>query len=145
MTRVFLTLLCVLAFIALALLMRRGWRRRSAAQAAAIGSLPAVPESLGEPIESAAVRYLGSTVAPRWTHRLAFDALGVRADGDITRYAEGVLFRRVSGGRLWIPAQSIQAEFKVKDRKVIRWAPESGVEIDTAFHQKAPTQKDSAA
>ena len=136
MTRTLLTVGFVALFVLGALLMRKGWLRRSAMQSAEIGALPSVPEELTEPLEHANVRYLGSTVAPRWTHRLAFDGLGIRADGDITRYAEGVLLRRVSGDPLWIPAESIESEWKVKDRKVIRWAPSSGVAIDTAFHQK---------
>ena len=136
MTRTLLVLGFIALFVLGALLMRKGWRRRAAVQATAIGSLPSVPESLGEPIEQAKVRYLGSSVAPRWTDRIAFDGLGIRADGDITRYPEGVLLRRVSGDPLWIPAESIEAEWKVKDRKVIRWSPQSGVAIDTAFHQK---------
>ncbi|CAM4006908.1 hypothetical protein [Smaragdicoccus niigatensis] len=136
MIRTLLTVGFIALFVLGALLMRKGWRRRAAEQSSAIGALPTVPESLGEPLEHVNVRYLGSSMAPRWTHRLAVDGLGVRADGDITRYPEGVLLRRVSGAPLWIPAESIEAEWKVKDRKVIRWAPQSGVAIDTAFHQK---------
>ena len=136
MIRGLLTLACVAIFIGGMLLMRKGWLRRGTEHASEIGALPAVPTGLGEVVSSAVVRYLGSTVAPRWTHRLAFDGLGIRADGDLTRYPEGVLLRRTTGSPIWIPADAIQEEWKVKDRNVIRWAPQSGIEIDTAYHLK---------
>ncbi|HPY26136.1 MAG TPA: transporter, partial [Mycobacterium sp.] len=59
--------------------MLRGWKHRSERQAALIGDLPDLPDSLGA-VLVAPTRglYVGSTVAPDWLERISVGDLGYR-------------------------------------------------------------------
>ncbi len=70
-------------------LMLRGWRRRAERQVSLVGTLPALPETVG-PAEIPATKglYVGSTLAPQWNDRIAVGDLGYRSKAVLTRYPE---------------------------------------------------------
>ena len=143
-------------------LMMRGWRDRARRQAALIGTLPPVPETVGSAIVAPTRGvYVGSTLAPSWHDRIAVGELGYRSKAVLTRYPEGILVERSGAGPIWIPQQSITAirtERGMVGKVVpavrglrrpagnadgnsgsqdgilaIRWRLPSGTEIDTGF------------
>src|SRR5579884_1860098 len=125
-------------------LMVRGWRHRSERQAALIGALPEVPETVGSAIVAPTPGlYVGCTLAPRWHDRVAVGDLGYRCKALLTRYPEGILVQRSTANSIWIPHESIiaiRAERRMLGRSthhhgilVIRWRLPSGAEIDTGF------------
>lgn len=135
--------LAVLAFLAISAMMR-GWLRRARRQAALIGQLPPLPDSVGPPVIAAtAGLYVGSTLAPNWLDRIAVGDLGDRAKAVLTRYPEGIMVKRSGAAPIWIPEESITAirterglAGKVVSRDgilAIRWRLPSGTEIDTGF------------
>ncbi|EOM75924.1 transporter [Rhodococcus rhodnii] len=135
---------CTLFWIAMIALMYKGWRGRARRQTEQIGELPAVPESLGEPIVRGVTGlYVGSTLAPSWQDRVVVADLGERANGELTRFATGILLDRDGAMPIWIPQDAIIAvrterglagKVMTKDGVlVVRWALPNGTELDTGF------------
>ena len=125
-------------------LMMRGWRRRGQRQAAMIGTLPAVPETVGSAVVAPTLgMYVGCALAPIWNDRVAVGDLGYRSKALLTRYPDGILVQRFGASPIWIPQESITAirtergiAGKVTTRGgilAIRWRLPSGTEIDTGF------------
>ena len=122
----------------------RGWRHRAERQAALIGTLPPIPDSVG-PVIVPAMKglYVGSTLAPSWQDRIAVGDLGFRSKAVLTRYPEGIMLQRSGTGPIWIPEESITAirtERGIAGKALthdgilaIRWRLPSGTEIDTGF------------
>ena len=80
-------------------LMLRGWRRRAERQAAIVGELPGLPDTVGSAvIPGTKGLYVGSTLAPNWQDRVAVGDLGYRTKAVLTRYPEGIMLQR-SGGQ----------------------------------------------
>ncbi len=91
-------------------MMMRGWRGRAQRQAALIGTLPSVPETVGPPIvEPTRGVYVGCTLAPDWDERVAAGDLGFRSKAVLTRYPEGIMMQRSGASPIWIPQESITA------------------------------------
>jgi len=88
----------------------RGWRHRAERQAALIGALPPIPDTVG-PVIVPAMKglYVGSTLAPSWQDRVAVGDLGYRTKAVLTRYPEGIMLQRSGGHPIWIPDESITA------------------------------------
>jgi hypothetical protein len=125
-------------------LMLRGWRHRALRQAALIGQLPALPETVGSAIVAPTRGlYVGSTLAPSWLDRIAVGDLGYRSKAVLTRYPEGIMVQRSGATPIWIPQQAITAirtERGIAGKAIthdgilaIRWRLPSGTEIDTGF------------
>jgi hypothetical protein len=140
---VFAAVLVVLLSL-LMYLMVRGWRRRAQRQVAMIGTLPAIPDTVGPAIIPALKGlYVGSTLAPSWQDRIAVDDLGYRSKAVMTRYPEGIMLQRTGAHPIWIPDESITAirtergiAGKVMTHEgilAVRWRLPSGTEIDTGF------------
>ncbi len=140
---IFAAVVAVLIAVAIQLMMR-GWRRRGERQAELIGTLPAVPETVGSAIVSPTRgMYVGCTLAPNWHERVAVGDLGYRSKALLIRYPEGILVQRSGASPIWIPQESITAirtergmVGKVTTRHgilAIRWRLPSGTEIDTGF------------
>lgn len=132
----------VLLWLGLIALALRGWRQRGVRQGESIGEFPAVPEHLGEPLVGPHTGvYVGSTLAPSWTTRIAVGDYGDRAKVVFTRYADGILLVRQGATSIWIPADAITAlrtenrlAGKVMSRDgllAIRWRLPSGTELDS--------------
>ncbi|MGV0717981.1 transporter [Mycolicibacterium sp. XJ662] len=124
--------------------MMRGWRRRAERQAELIGTLPPLPDTVGEAIVAPTKGlYVGSTLAPRWNDRVVVGDLGFRAKAVLTRYPEGIMVQRSGAGPIWIPDESITAirtERAIAGKAMthegilaIRWRLPSGAELDTGF------------
>jgi hypothetical protein len=140
---IFAVVLVVVIALAIQLMMR-GWRHRAQRQAALIGALPAVPDTVGSPIVAPTRGvYVGCTLAPSWHDRVAVGDLGYRTKAVLTRYPEGIMVQRSGARPIWIPQESITAvrtergmTGKVTTRNgilAIRWRLPSGTEIDTGF------------
>ena len=100
--------LLVLAIAALSQAMVRGWRRRAQQQAKIIGTLPSLPDTVGQAVVSATKGlYVGSTLAPKWNDRVAAGDLGYRAKAVVTRYPEGIMLQRKGAGPIWIPDDAV--------------------------------------
>jgi hypothetical protein len=138
------TAVSVLVIALVIQLMMRGWRHRALRQAALIGTLPAMPDTLGSAIVAPTDgMYVGSTLTPSWHDRVAVGDLGYRRKAVMTRYPEGIMLRRSGASPIWIPQQSITGVHtqrgiagKVTTRNgilAIRWRLPSGTEIDTGF------------
>lgn len=90
------------------LLMWRGWRRRSRAQA----ELPSLPAALATaavlcgPIEGV---YVGTTTAGDWSDRIVAHSLGRRSTASITVSAAGVTVDRSPDPVLAIPADALRS------------------------------------
>ncbi|MEN4479964.1 transporter [Mycolicibacterium cosmeticum] len=124
--------------------MLRGWLHRAQRQAELIGTLPALPDTVGPAlIGPTKGLYVGSTLVPHWNDRIAAGALGFRAKGALTRYPEGIMVQRTGAGPIWIPDESIvviRTERAMTGKALthegilaIRWKLPSGTEIDTGF------------
>ena len=135
--------LAVTAFLAIRAMMR-GWLRRAQRQAALIGRLPEIPDTVGPPVIPAMPGlYVGSTLVPGWLDRIAVGDLGDRAKAVLTRYPEGIMVKRSGATPIWIPDESITAirtgrglAGKVVPNEgilAIRWRLPSGTEIATGF------------
>jgi hypothetical protein len=135
--------LALVAFLAIRGMLR-GWLRRAQRQAALIGQLPPLPDTVGHPIIPAATGlYVGSTLVPSWLDRIAVGDLGDRAKAVLTRYPEGIMVKRTGAAPIWIPEESITTirtqrglAGKVVPNEgilAIRWRLPSGTEIDTGF------------
>lgn len=139
---IFAAVLVVVIAIVIQLMMR-GWRRRSDRQAALIGTLPDLPETLGSASVTTRGIYCGSTLAPEWNERVTAGDLGYRSKAVLTRYPEGILLQRIGARPIWIPQESISAirmERGIAGKVVarigilaIRWRLPSGTEIDIGF------------
>ena len=135
-------MLAMVALLAIGAMMR-GWLRRAHRQAALIGRLPAVPDTVGPLITATTGLYVGSTLVPGWLDRIAVGDLGDRAKAVLTRYPEGIMVRRSGAAPIWIPQESITAirtERGLAGKVVpaegilaIRWRLPSGTEIDIGF------------
>jgi hypothetical protein len=131
----------------------RGWLHRAQRQAQLIGTLPALPDTVG-PALIPATRglYVGSTLAPSWLDRIAVGDLGYRAKAVLTRYPEGIMLQRTGAEPIWIPDDSIEAirtEKGIAGKAMthegilaIRWRLPSGAEIDTGFRADDRRQYD---
>jgi len=124
--------------------MMRGWRHRAERQVELIGTLPPLPDTVGEAvIPGMKGLYVGSTLVPSWHDRIAVGDLGYRTKAVLTRYPEGIMLQRSGAGPIWIPADSITAIRTEKGMAgkalthegilAIRWRLPSGTEIDTGF------------
>lgn len=128
-------------------LMLRGWRRRAERQAVALGTLPAVPDTVGAPIVAPTRGlYVGCTLSPSWNDRITVGDLGYHTKAVLTRYPEGIMVQRSAARPIWIPQDAIVAvrtergiagkAVPVKNNRgvlAIRWTLPSGTEIDTGF------------
>jgi len=134
--------------------MLTGWRNRALRQLSAIGTLPALPDTVGPAINSAINGlYVGSTIAPSWQDRIAVGDLGYRAKAVLTRYPEGIMLQRSGAAPIWIPDESITAirtERGIAGKAMthdgilaIRWKLPSGTEIDTGFRADDRRQYDN--
>lgn len=124
--------------------MIRGWRRRVERQAHIVGTLPALPDTVG-PVVVPATKglYVGSTLVPQWNERVAAGGLGFRAKAVLSRYPEGIMLQRKGAGPIWIPDDTIvairtekQLAGKVLTHEgilAIRWRLPTGTELDTGF------------
>ena len=124
--------------------MMRGWLHRAQRQAQLIGTLPSLPDTVGQPTVAATKGlYVGSTLVPHWNDKVAAGDLGFRAKAVLTRYPEGIMLQRSGAGPIWIPENAITAirsERGIAGKALthdgilaIRWRLPSGVEIDTGF------------
>ncbi|KAA8960248.1 transporter [Mycobacterium sp.] len=140
---IFALVLALLIAVMIALMMR-GWRRRAQRHEALIGTLPAVPDTVGTPtVEPTRGVYVGCSLTGGGTERVAVADLGYRSKAVLTRYPEGILVQRSGARPIWIPQDSIVGirtqrgmGAKVATRNgilVIRWRLPSGTEIDTGF------------
>lgn len=131
--------------------MMRGWLHRAQRQAAAVGKLPALPDTVG-PVLIPATKglYVGTTLAgkegqktPAWLDRVVVGDLGFRCKAVLTRYPEGIMVQRSGATPIWIPDDSITT---IRTERVgagkalthdgilaIRWTLPSGTELDTGF------------
>ncbi|MDQ2637936.1 MAG: transporter [Actinomycetota bacterium] len=141
-----LVLAAILAVVIAVLIqaMMRGWRGRAERQAALIGTLPRLPDTVGKAIVAPTKGlYVGSTLAPLWNDRVVVGDLGFRTKAVLTRYPEGIMVQRSGAGPIWIPDESIAAirtERAIAGKAIthegilaIRWRLPSGTEIDTGF------------
>lgn len=144
----------VVAIAVVIQLMLRGWRWRAERQAALIGALPPLPDTVGPAIvPPTRGLYVGSTLVPHWNDRVAVGDLGFRHKAVLTRYPEGIMLQRTGAGPIWIPDESIteiRTEKSLAGKALthegilaIRWRLPSGVEIDTGF--RADNRDDYAA
>ena len=125
----------------------RGWRNRAERQAALIGTLPPVPDTVGPPtVAQTRGLYVGCTLTPSWIDRVVVGDLGYHSRAVLTRYPEGIMVQRSGARPIWIPDDSILAvrtERAIAGKAVpglatggvlaIRWRLPSGTEIDTGF------------
>ena len=129
----------------------RGWRHRAERQAELIGTLPPVPDTVGQVIVPATKGlYVGSTLAPSWQDRIAVGDLGYRTKAVLTRYPEGIMLQRSGARPIWIPDEAITAirtERGIAGKALthhgilaIRWRLPSGTEIDTGFRGNDRTE-----
>ncbi len=125
-------------------LMTRRWRHRGQRQAALIGTLPLVPDTVGAVVVAPTHGvYVGCTLTRSWHDRIVVGDLGYRGKAVLTGYPEGIMLQRSRASPIWIPQESIigiRAERdmvgKVSARRgvlAIRWRLPSGTEIDTGF------------
>ena len=140
-------IMAAVLLVALALVVRammRGWAGRAQRQAALIGKLPPLPDTVGQAVIPAMKGlYVGSTVVPSWNDRVAVDDLGYSTKAVLTRYPEGIMLQRSGTGPIWIPAESviaIRTERGMAGKALthdgilaIRWRLPSGAQIDTGF------------
>lgn len=143
---IFAVVLVVLIGVLIRLMMR-GWRHRAQRQEALIGTLPRVPDTVGQPtVAPTRGLYVGCTLAPSWNDRVVAGDLGYRTKAVLTRYPEGIMVQRSGARPIWIPDDSIIAvrtERGVAGRAIpgrsnagvlaVRWQLPSGTEIDTGF------------
>jgi hypothetical protein len=98
------TALLLVLFVALCLLMWRGWRRRAARQA----DLPPLPEPpaplSGDLVPPVRGVYVSSTTAGDWLDRIVVRDLGVRSRAVMHVTGAGVSFDRVGATDVFIPA-----------------------------------------
>ncbi|GAC1412024.1 MAG: transporter [Mycobacterium sp.] len=124
--------------------MMRGWLHRAQRQAQLIGTLPQLPDIVGTALVPATKGlYVGSTLTPSWTDRVAVGDLGYRGKAVLTRYPEGIMMQRTGAGPIWIPDEAIEAirtEKGIAGKAMthegilaIRWRLPSGTKIDTGF------------
>lgn len=107
MTRLLLTLGCLLFVALLLLAMRWGWRNRLRRQSMLPG-LPALPHELGEALlPPLAGVYIGSTFATSWQNRVVHAGLGLQSEARITWHSTGLLFDRTGADALFIPTETI--------------------------------------
>lgn len=155
--------------VAIGLLIRammRGWRGKAQRQVELIGTLPPLPDTVGQAdLPALKGLYVGSTFAPDWHDRIVVGDLGYRTKAVLTRYPEGIMVQRSGARPLWIPAESVTAirtERGMVGKVVpggrseatrgkapshdgilaIRWRLPSGTEIDTGFRGDDRTQYD---
>ena len=129
-----------------ALLMWKGWNTRKKAQDGVLGTLPAVPESLGEPtLPPLTGVYVGSTTAGHWQDRVVQDPLGFRSAGTLVAYSEGILLN-LDSGQIWIPEADllgVRTDSRIANKVVpgkgilvFTWTAEGNgdpIDIDTGF------------
>lgn len=125
----------------------RGWRHRAQRQASLIGTLPAVPDTVGPPtVAPSRGRYVGCTFTSSWHDRVVVGDLGYRTKAVLTGYPEGIMVQRSTAQPIWIPADRVVAirtergsvgktipAAKQGEVLAIRWRLPSGAEIDTGF------------
>lgn len=133
--------------------MMRGWRGKAQRQVELVGTLPPLPDTVGQavlpPLKGV---YVGSTFAPNWHDRIVVGDLGYRTKAVLTRYPEGIMVQRSGAHPIWIPAESVTAirtERGMVGKALthdgilaIRWRLPSGTEIDTGFRGDDRTKYD---
>jgi hypothetical protein len=101
--------LALLLLVALAG-MRRGWRRRDAASARVVPTLPESPTDLGasrtEPLEST---YVSTTRAGDWLDRVVAHDLGVRSAALVQVFDTGVRLIRTGARDVFVPREQLRA------------------------------------
>lgn len=123
-------------------LLATGNRKKTAAQADVIGTLPTIPTEPGAVLRGPDTGlYLGSTIAPSWQNRVTVGDIGDRASSVLTEFETGILIARQGASDLWIPRESITAvrtERGIAGKVMtadgvlaIRWVLPSGTEIDS--------------
>jgi hypothetical protein len=160
-------LLALLIAFVIQLMVRR-WRKRARRQAELIGTLPAMPETVGSPIVAPTRGvYVGCTVVPSWHDRVAVGDLAYRSKAVLTRYPEGIMVERSGASPIWVPQESITAiraergmvgkvvpaglgSRRARDGEgrttshegilAIRWRLPSGTEIDLGFRGNDRTE-----
>jgi carbamoyl-phosphate synthase small subunit len=130
-----------LAFLGCVALMRRGWRRRAAADP--IPPLPEPPESLGPDVVPPLVGlYLGTTRSGGWLDRVAANGYGARAKARLRLVPEGLVVVRDGSPDGFVPrADLVRAE--VTDAQAGKFIGDGGVllltwrlggiEVDSGF------------
>lgn len=127
-------------------LMMRGWQRRAQRQDALIGTLPAVPGTVGPPtVAPTRGLYVGCTLPPHFDDRVVAGDLGYRTKAVLTRYPEGIMVQRSGARPIWIPQDAIvdvrtergvagtaSAALAREGVLAIRWRL-PGTEVDTFF------------
>jgi carbamoyl-phosphate synthase small subunit len=124
--RYVLTAGLLLAFLGCLALMRRGWRRRAAADAG-LPPLPEPPATLGPdvvpPLDGL---YLGTTKSGGWLDRVAAHDLGARANARLRLVPEGLVVVREGSADGFVPrADLLGAE--VTDAQAGKWVGPGGV------------------
>lgn len=103
----------VALLVALAWLMRRSWRRRTARSAPVVGALPAVPD-LGPALTGPAeALYLGTTAHDAWLDRVTAHSLGNRGPAVVHVHGAGVLLARGGEPDLFLPAAAVTGADRV--------------------------------
>ena len=100
------TALALLLVVGLALLMRRGWRRRGTSQAD-VPPLSEAPEDLGEAPTSAEGVYVSTTSEGDWLDRIVVHGLGTRSAAVLTVTGKGALFERQGAPDVFVPAAAV--------------------------------------
>ncbi len=120
----------------------RAWRRRAERQAAIVGDLHPLPDTVGPAvIPAASGLYVASTLAPDGQHKIDSGDLGYRTTAVLNRYPQGIMLVRRGARAIWIPQPSVIAmRLEVPEdgndaQRVlaITWRLPSGVQIDTGF------------
>ena len=139
----------LLAVLALVLWgMRAGWNHRRA-RTADVGVLPSAPADLGaahgEPIEAV---YVSTTRAGDWLDRVVAQDLGVRSGATVSVHDAGVLVARTGTTDVFIPTNALRAagtapgmagKYVGKEGLVVlTWAPDPTDErgLDTGLRTK---------
>jgi carbamoyl-phosphate synthase small subunit len=129
-TRTLLVLALLAAFLGCLALMRRGWKRRAARQAA-LPALPQPPEALGDdvvpPLDGL---YLGTTEAGHWLERIAAQGLGGRAKARLRLVPEGMVVVREGEPDAFVPRADLLGAV-VSDAQAGKWVGEGGVLVVT--------------
>lgn len=125
------------------LLMRRGWRRRTAAQAD-LPPLPIPPPVDGAPLlDPLPGLYVGTTRTGDWLDRVTASGLSARARGRLLLTADGLVVERAGAAALFVPGPAIR-EARVEAAHagkvvgpggllVVSWELGEGVLLDSGF------------
>jgi hypothetical protein len=120
----------------------RAWRRRGERQAAIVGELHPLPDTVGPAvIRAASGLYVGSTLAPGGQDKIGSGDLGYPTKAVLNRYPQGIMLVRTGARAIWIPQSSVIAirleapedGSAAQEILAITWRLPSGVQIDSGF------------